>query len=245
MSRFREKVAIVSGGASGIGLATALRLGSEGARVVVADIDPAVAARVPDLMAAGAPDAAAFTCDVSRPDDVEQAVAETVSRFGRLDVVVNSAGVMVFKLIAELEPADWQRVLGINLLGAAYFIRAGVRNMVAGGAIVNVASIHAERTSPLVASYAASKAGLLSLTRSAAIEARPLGIRVNAVEPGAVDTPMLWSNPNVQSGEEVIVPADVGKPGDIAAAIAFLASADAAFITGACLRADGGRLARL
>jgi NAD(P)-dependent dehydrogenase (short-subunit alcohol dehydrogenase family) len=114
-----------------------------------------------------------------------------------------------------------------------------------GGAIVNVASIHAVETEPDVAPYAAAKAALVSLTRSAAIEGKPLGIRVNAVLPGAVDTPMLWANPNVKSGVERIDKADVGSPDDLAAAIAFLASDDAKFVQGAALVVDGGRLDRL
>lgn len=245
MSRFAGKVAIITGGAGGIGLAAAHRLGSEGARVVIADVAPDSAQRVSEVIEAGSPEAVAMNCDVGQQADVERTVDETVRRFGRLDVVVNNAAVMLFKPIAELEAADWQRLLGINLLGAAYFLKAAFRTMGQGGAVVNVASIHAERTSPLLAPYAASKAALIALTRAAALEGRALGIRVNAVEPGAIDTPLLWSNPNVQSGAETIETADVGKPEEIAAAIAFLASADASFITGASLRVDGGRLARL
>lgn len=245
MSRFAGKVAIITGGAGGIGLAAAHRLGSEGARVVIADVAPDSAQRVSEIIEAGSPEAVAMNCDVGQQADVERTVDETVRRFGRLDVVVNNAAVMLFKSIAELEAADWQRLLGINLLGAAYFLKAAFRTMGQGGAVVNVASIHAERTSPLLAPYAASKAALIALTRAAALEGRALGIRVNAVEPGAIDTPLLWSNPNVQAGVETIESADVGKPEEIAAAIAFLASADASFITGASLRVDGGRLARL
>lgn len=245
MSRFAGKVAIITGGAGGIGLAAAHRLGSEGARVVIADVAPDSAQRVSEIIEAGSPEAVAMNCDVGQQADVERTVDETVRRFGRLDVVVNNAAVMLFKPIAELEAADWQRLLGINLLGAAYFLKAAFRTMGQGGAVVNVASIHAERTSPLLAPYAASKAALIALTRAAALEGRALGIRVNAVEPGAIDTPLLWSNPNVQAGVETIESADVGKPEEIAAAIAFLASADASFITGASLRVDGGRLARL
>jgi NAD(P)-dependent dehydrogenase (short-subunit alcohol dehydrogenase family) len=114
-----------------------------------------------------------------------------------------------------------------------------------GGAIVNLSSVHAVETSPQVAPYAAAKAALLALTRSAALEGIPKGIRVNAILPGAIDTPMLWNNPHVKSGEEHIEPADVGKPADVAAAIAFLASEEAAFIQGASLLVDGGRLCRL
>ena len=245
MSRFAGKVAIITGGAGGIGLAAAHRLGSEGARVVIADVASDSAQRVSEIIEAGSPEAVAMNCDVGQQADVERTVDETVRRFGRLDVVVNNAAVMLFKPIAELEAADWQRLLGINLLGAAYFLKAAFRTMGQGGAVVNVASIHAERTSPLLAPYAASKAALIALTRAAALEGRALGIRVNAVEPGAIDTPLLWSNPNVQAGVETIESADVGKPEEIAAAIAFLASADASFITGASLRVDGGRLARL
>ena len=114
-----------------------------------------------------------------------------------------------------------------------------------GGVVVNVASIHAIETEPMVAPYAAAKAALVSLTRSAALEGRPRGIRVNAVLPGAVDTPMLWDNPNVKSGVEKVNRADVGAPGDIASAIAFLASDDARFVQGTTLVVDGGRLDRL
>lgn len=245
MPRFEGKVAIITGGAGGIGLAAARRLGSEGARVVLADIVPEAPDRTLDIIQAGAPEAVAIACDVGRHDDVQRAVDETVRRFGRLDVIVNNAAVMTFKPIVELEAGDWQRLLGVNLIGAAFFLRAAFRIMQQGGAVVNIASIHAERTSPLLAAYAASKAAMLALTRAAAIEGRTLGIRVNAVEPGAIDTPLLWSNPNVKSGAETIAPADVGKPEEAAAAIAFLASDEASFITGASLRVDGGRLARL
>jgi NAD(P)-dependent dehydrogenase (short-subunit alcohol dehydrogenase family) len=114
-----------------------------------------------------------------------------------------------------------------------------------GGAIVNVSSIHAVATEPLIAPYAAAKAALVSLTRSAALEGKPKGIRVNVVLPGAIDTPMLQSNPNVESGVERVSSDEVGTPEDVAAAIAFLASSEAAFIRGAELRVDGGRLDRL
>ena len=243
--RFADKVAIVTGGAGGIGLATSRRLAAEGARVVVADlkVDAAEAAAA-GLRAAGAPDALGLACDVSDEDQVEATVAAAMARFGRLDVVVNNAGMMLFKPIADLTGAEWLRVLGVDLMGAVHFTRAAFRHM-RGGAIVNVSSVHAERTSPLVAPYAAAKAAILSLTRSAAIEGAPLGIRVNAVTPGAIDTPMLWDNPNMKSGAEKIEPADVGQADQVAAAIAYLASTDAGFITGAALAVDGGRLGRL
>jgi NAD(P)-dependent dehydrogenase (short-subunit alcohol dehydrogenase family) len=245
-TRFGDKVAIITGAASGIGLATAQRLGSEGARVVIADVDEDKAqAAGEQVKAAGAPDAWASACDVSREEQVQATVQSTLERWGRLDVIVNNAGLMVFKPLQEQTEDDWLKVLHVDLLGAFFFTKHAFLTMKPGGAIVNVSSIHAEETTPLVASYAAAKAALLSLTRSASLEGKPKGIRVNAILPGAVDTPMLWENPNVKSGQETINPADVGKPEDIAATIAYLASDDAAFVQGAMVRVDGGRLGRL
>ena len=246
MTRFENKTVIVTGAASGIGLATATRFAQEGARVVIADLHGDQAQKAAEgLRAAGAADALGVACDVSRADQVQACVAQTLARFGTLDVIVNNAGLMTFRPLAELTLDDWTRVLAVDLLGAFLFIQQGFLHMKPGGAVVNVSSIHARETEPLVAPYAAAKAALLSLTRSAAIEGKPRGLRVNAVLPGAVDTPMLWDNPNVKSGVEKINPADVGKAGDLAAAIAFLASDDAAFVQGTGLVVDGGRLDHL
>jgi NAD(P)-dependent dehydrogenase (short-subunit alcohol dehydrogenase family) len=243
---FRDKVAIVTGAASGIGLATALRLGVSGAKVVIADIDgkhaDAAARKVTD---AGAPGAWATACDVSEEAQVIATVQGTLDHFGRWDILVNNAGLMIFKPLEEHDEADWLRVLHVDLLGAFFFTKQAFSAMTSGGSIVNVSSIHAEETTPLVSSYAAAKAALLSLTRSAAIEGKARGIRVNAVLPGAVDTPMLWNNPNIKSGLETINAVDVGKPEDVADAIAYLASDAAGFVAGAMVRVDGGRLARL
>lgn len=244
--RFENNVVLVTGAASGIGLAIAKRFGSEGAKVLIADLnEQAMASAVNAVKEAGAPDALSVVCNVGDEAQVANAVDNALHSFGGLHVVVNNAGLMSFKPIEQQTEDDWLRILKVDLLGAFFFIKHSFLNMKAGGAVVNVASIHAVETEPLVAPYAAAKAALLSLTRSAALEGKPKGIRVNAILPGAVDTPMLWDNPNVKAGVEKIDRADVGKPEDIAAAVAFLASSDAAFVQGAMLTVDGGRLDRL
>ncbi|MFD2936237.1 SDR family NAD(P)-dependent oxidoreductase [Spirosoma flavum] len=244
--RFQNKVAIVTGGASGIGLAVAKRLASEGARLVIADLnEDNLNKALPEVKAAGAPDVWISICNVAIEAQVEATVKGTLERFGRLDVIVNNAGLMQFKALEELTGDDWLRILNVDLLGTFYFTKQAFLHMKPGGSIVNVSSIHAVETEPLVAPYAAAKAAVLSLTRSSALEGKPKGIRINAILPGAIDTPMLWNNPNVKSGVEKIDRADVGKPEDVAATIAYLASDEAAFVQGAEVRVDGGRLDRL
>ena len=244
--RFQDKVVIITGGASGIGLAACKRFAAEGARVVIADYNLAsLKAAEPEVRAAGAPDVWASLCNVALEPQVQATVAGTLQRFGRLDVIVNNAGLMQFKPPEQLTGEDWLRILNVDLLGAFYFTKQAFLNMKPGGSIVNVASIHAVETSPLVAPYAAAKAAMLSLTRSSALEGKPKGIRANVVLPGAGDTPMLWENPNIKSGVEVLNRADVGRAEDVAATIAYLASDDAAFVQGAEVRVDGGRLNQL
>jgi len=244
--RFTDKVVLVTGAASGIGLATALRFGLEGAKVALVDRD---AAALPTASAAlrshGAGEPLELVCDVGDERQAGDTVGRVLAHWGRLDVVVNNAGLMLFAPLDQLTGDDWLKVLRVDLLGAFYFTKQAFLHMQPGGAIVNLASVHALETEPNVAPYAAAKAALLSLTRSSAIEAAPKGIRVNAVLPGAVDTPMLWNNPQVKSGAEQLDRGEVGKPEDIAAAVAFLASSDAAFVQGASLLVDGGRLCRL
>jgi NAD(P)-dependent dehydrogenase (short-subunit alcohol dehydrogenase family) len=242
-----NKVAIVTGAAGGIGLVTARRLLRDGASVVLADLD---AARLESASAelsrqADGARIAVSRCDVSVEADVVRTVDTAVQRFGSIDIIVNNAGLMVFKPIEEQTGDDWYRILGVDLIGAFYFIKQAFLRMPPGGAIVNVSSVHAIATEPMVASYAAAKAALLSLTRSASLEGKPKGIRVNAVLPGAIDTPMLWDNPNVKAGIEIVDKNEVGQPQDVADVIAFLLSDESRFVQGASLLVDGGRLDRL
>jgi NAD(P)-dependent dehydrogenase (short-subunit alcohol dehydrogenase family) len=236
---------IVTGGAGDIGMAVARAFALEGAAVLLVDARPPPEGAVDALVAAGARAAKAFVGDVGDSEAVGEAVEVAWAAFGGLDVIVNVAGMMIYRPIAELEAADWRRLLDVNLVGAALFTGHAFRRMRPGGCVINIASVHARRTSPLVAPYAAAKAALVSFTRSAAIEGKPLGVRVNAVLPGAIDTAMLRESPNIASGAEVIDPADLGQPEDIAALAVFLASDAARFITGEDIVADGGRMGRL
>jgi NAD(P)-dependent dehydrogenase (short-subunit alcohol dehydrogenase family) len=239
-------VVIVTGAASGIGLATACRFGRDASRVVLAGLHQAgLDAAAEHARKAGAPDTLSVVCDVSVESQVIRTVQHALDRFGRLDAVVNNAGLMTFKPLQEFTGADWTRILGVDLLGAFHFTKQAFLHMGHGGAIVNVASIHAVRTTPMVAPYAAAKAALVSLTRSAALEGRGKGIRCNAILPGAIDTHMLRDNPEVKAGAEHIDATELGQPEQVADAIAWLASRESSFVNGAALVVDGGRLAEL
>jgi NAD(P)-dependent dehydrogenase (short-subunit alcohol dehydrogenase family) len=246
--RFRDKVVIVTGAAGGIGAATARRLAAEGAALVLADLSAAAGKRDAVMEACrvdGASGLVGLDCDVSREEDVAAAMKAAMARFGHVDVVVNVAGYMAFKPIRDFSGDEWRKLMDVNFMGAVYFTREALRVMRPGGAIVNVSSIHAFQTTARVAPYAAAKAALASLTRSTAIEGKALGIRANAVAPGAIDTEMFRTSPNIASGEETVPDDMLGRPENVAAVVAFLASDDAAFITGSIVTADGGRLSAL
>jgi NAD(P)-dependent dehydrogenase (short-subunit alcohol dehydrogenase family) len=242
--RFKGKVCLVTGGGSGIGRSTCERFAGEGARVLIVDLNEEHGKETVQRIGSAGGEAIFARADVSKSADVRAAIDAAISKWGRLDVVVNNAAMMTFKPVVELSEEDWNRVLAVNLTSVFLFCKYAVPHMRAGSAIVNTSSVHAHQTEPTVAPYAASKAGMEGLVRCLAQELAPKQIRVNCVAPGAVDTPMLWNNPRVKKGLEKVTGA-VGKPEDIAAAITFLASDDAKFITGTTLVADGARLDKL
>jgi len=239
--RFSDKVCLVTGGGSGIGKATCLRLASEGGKVLVVDLKQDAARQSVETIRRRGGQAEAAGADVSDTAHVRSAVKAAVDRWGRIDILVNDAAMMTFKPLVDLEEAEFDRVLAVNLRSVFLFCKYAAPHMPPGSAVVNVSSVHAHETTPNVAPYVASKGGMEALTRAVALEWRPRKIRINCVAPGAVDTPMLWNNPNVKSGSEKVAGA-VGTPEDLAAAICFLASDEAKFVNGTTLIADGARL---
>jgi NAD(P)-dependent dehydrogenase (short-subunit alcohol dehydrogenase family) len=242
MPRFDGHRVLITGAGRGIGAATARRFAAEGARVLVADVDPgraeATAAEI---------GATPYACDVGDTASVEAAVGHAVQTFGGLDVLVNNAYAAGCNpaRFDEHDDAEWAHDLDITLTGAMRCSRAALPHLAAAGgrgAIVNVGSVNAERYFGGHA-YSAAKAGLAAMTRTLAVEAAPRGVRVNLVEPGTVRTPVWAGRERLLDAAAAHYPLGrVGEPEDIAAAIAFLASADAAWITGVVLPVDGGLL---
>lgn len=239
--RFANKTCLVTGGGSGIGRATCLQMAAEGGRVIVVDLHLAAAqATADDIKKAGGA-AVAVEADVGNSAQVQNAIQTALSTYGSLDVIVNDAAMMTFQPIVDLAEADFFHVLMTNLGSVFFFAKYGAPHMPPGSAIVNISSVHAHETTANVVPYAASKGAIEAFTRGFAIEMESRKIRVNGVAPGAVDTPMLWNNPNIKSGVEKVEGA-IGKPEDLAQAICFIASDDARFVNGTTLLVDGGRL---
>lgn len=238
--RFNNKICLVTGGTSGIGRATCIRFASEGASVAVIGRNEQHGNEVVTEIKRKGGEAIFVATDISESSQVQAAVSATVQRWKQIHVLVNNAAMMTFKPVAELGEEEWDKVMAVNVRSVFLFCKYCLPHM-QPGAIVNVSSVHAHETTPNVTPYATSKAGMEGFTRALSRECEAAKVRVNNVAPGAVNTPMLRSNPNVKSGQEKIEGA-IGEPEDIASAIAFLASDEARFINGTTLVVDGGRL---
>ena len=244
--RFEGKVALVTGAASGIGAATARRLHAEGARLVLCDLQAEPLAALAKQLDASGRTAFTRTLDVADRAQVESFVDAGAERFGRLDVIFNNAGIGAFGLTPDLDPEVWKRVIEVDLHSVFYGCRAAIPHLrrAGGGAIVNTASISGMGGDYGLAAYNAAKGAVLNYTRTLAIDHACDGIRVNAVCPGPIDTPLanaLLANEKIaREYRERIPMGRVGKAEEVAAVVAFLASDDAAYVTGAAIVVDGG-----
>jgi len=248
--RLQGKVALVTGSGQGIGRAIAVRLAREGARVAVEDRSDNAAAEetLAEVREAGG-DGCVIAGDIGAPSVDRHVVAQAVAALGRLDVLVNNAGIEKRADVLDVTAEDFDAVLDVNLRGAFFATQAfarHVRERDGDGAVVNVSSVHEELPFPHFSSYAASKGALKMLMRNLSIELAPLGIRVNNVAPGAVKTPInatLLSNQQQLDALLANIPLRrLGRPEDVADAVAFLASDEAAYVTGTTLFVDGGLL---
>jgi len=244
-----DRVVLIFGGAGGIGAEVGARLASEGARIVIADLNVAQAHAKAAAIAAAGGQAIGVACDLTDPEQCDRAATAAVERFGRLDGVVNCAGISQPHDSISLAPADWARMVDIQLNGSFYVAQACARRMwEAGGAIVFITSTNAEAAFPRRAAYCSAKAGVAMLTKVLAIEWAGQGIRVNAVGPAHVATEMTLRNIAAGNFNEAEIKARIpmgrlAQPADVAGAVSFLLSAQAGFITGHSLYVDGGWLA--
>jgi NAD(P)-dependent dehydrogenase (short-subunit alcohol dehydrogenase family) len=248
---FTGKIAIVTGGAMGIGEATARKLAGLGATVAILDIDRDAGSKSAAAITNNGGVCEFFPCNISVGGEVSQAVAAVVNKYREIDLLVNNAGIQLYGDAVTTSEEEWDRLMGINLKGCFLVAKYAVPHMIErGGAIVIVGSVQSMTAISNSVAYVASKHGLLGLTRAMSLDYANRGIRVNCVCPGAIDTPMLhWAAGLSDDPEKVIQTCNhmhplgrIGKPEEVADAIAYLASPMASFITGAALLVDGGML---
>lgn len=241
--RYQGKTAIVTGAASGIGRATAVRLAREGAQVACLDVDAAQLAQTVEQIGAAA---VAISCDISQESAVNAALEQVVAHYGKLDVLCNIAGILRADRSHELSLEHWNRVLSVNLTGTFLMCRAALPQLLAArGAIVNMSSAAALGGHPWMVAYSASKGGILGLTRCLALEYVKQGLRVNAICPGGVKTPIHQSLKLPKDADFDLLKRAMpfngfAEPEEIASVVAFLGSSDASHLNGIEIRVDGG-----
>jgi NAD(P)-dependent dehydrogenase (short-subunit alcohol dehydrogenase family) len=250
VGRVTGKACVVTGAGSGIGRASALRLGEEGGGVLAVDISGEALAETVEEITRGGGAALAFHADVSDPAQVDAMVAACVERFGSIDVLVNNAGVNLPGMLHEVSDDEIERTLGVNVRGPIYGCRAAIPHMLrqGGGSIINMSSVNGIVSEPFLAVYSASKGAIVMLTKGVALDYAKQGIRCNAICPGWVDTPINHAHAAMLGGlDKVYAEIDrfqpIGRPGEpreIANVVLFLASDESSFMTGSVVVADGG-----
>ncbi|SNT69232.1 SDR family NAD(P)-dependent oxidoreductase [Psychrobacter sp. LV10R520-6] len=242
--RFKNKTVIVTGGASGIGESTVIEFAKEGANVVISDIST-TGEKLSKKLNADGYETVFIKADVSNEDEVEHLVDSTVEKYGQLDVFFANAGIAIFSLIHETDYSDWKKIIDINLNGVFLCNKYAITQMLKqenGGAIVNADSIHGFVGRKTLGAYGATKGGVKLLTQTASAEYSSRGIRINNVNPGYIETPLLKDLSTEEKQELVALHpiGRLGRPEEVAKTVLFLASDDASFITGASLLVDGG-----
>ncbi len=248
--RLKDKVAIVTGAGSGIGRAIALLFASEGARIVIAEIDSDRGRRVEREIQNAGNESLFVETDIARESEVRAMVENAVARYGGIHVLVNNAVLVVYKNALTLTEEEWEQCMAVDLKGAWYCCKYALPHMIRGS-IVNIASTHPFRSSPNYFPYATAKGGMLAMTVSLAVDFGPKGIRVNSICPGLIDTPLTsrlleFSRQSPEQHRKILAMQAlrrVGTPVDVAHAALFLASEESSFITGTSLVIDGGRMA--
>lgn len=252
MFELKNKVAIITGARRGMGKSHALKLAQAGAKVVVSDISKEDCQKVVEEIEKKGGQAIAVKCDVTQKSEVEEMVKKTIEKFGKLDILVNNAGIIQFKPFLELEEKDWDQTLDVNLKGYFLCAQAAAREMAKqkSGVIVNIASVGMGQQGigfPNIVHYCASKGGITGMTEALAVELAPQNIRVNAISPGMIETPMIDPIKKDPQQEKAMIDriplGRVGKPEEVSNLVLFLASEGSSYLTGSTVVIDGGWLA--
>jgi NAD(P)-dependent dehydrogenase (short-subunit alcohol dehydrogenase family) len=249
--KLQDRIALVTGAASGIGQAVAVRFAAEGAAVMAADVDDKNGLETVERIREAGGRAEFFRLDVSNPEEVKQAVRRTIDNLGGLHILFNGAGILAYGTAVETSEETWKRLIAVNLNGTFFCSRACLPHMIAQGrgSVINVASTTGSHDACAHAvAYVSSKGGVTLMTRAMAIDHAKQGVRVNAICPGPTDTPMLrnaLTPEQLEAFAKTFPMGRLGRPEEIAAAAVFLASDDASFVTGALLYVDGGQTAEV